>query len=268
MCRTWIIIYFRGISKEFNMKHIFSTTLLLITLGLTFNSASAEVLYSYVGAGPLTEQVSCTLLAIGDGSGGAWVEDGDELEAANQLCTEALENRATKGTLRASFIVEDALTASTSLGSVNVLSWQITDGTTTLTNETADISLTCFLSACSDNSIHVATDENGNIIEWEFGVSVDSTDGLIVGDLTGMSTIRQATSEPIIIGGTSMDHSAYLAFDDGSGLDSSGQIISGAPTTNFGSAEAGTWTATVIPVPAAAWLFISALGLLGFRRKR
>ncbi|MCC5795061.1 MAG: hypothetical protein JJT85_10075 [Chromatiales bacterium] len=45
-------------------------------------------------------------------------------------------------------------------------------------------------------------------------------------------------------------------------------IVSGNPNPLFNSAFAGTLNLTVVPVPAAVWLFASALGLVGFLRRR
>jgi hypothetical protein len=48
------------------------------------------------------------------------------------------------------------------------------------------------------------------------------------------------------------------------------RVVSGALTGNNGSAVSATYelNVTFIPVPAAVWLFISGLGLLGFMRRR
>jgi hypothetical protein len=94
----------------------------------------------------------------------------------------------------------------------------------------------------------ISTDSTGMITGWKF-IIYDGVDGL---GLSNISTSNQPGSDGDI---------TYYCTE----LIENGCNASFAAT---GIDGAGQWTMSTVPVPAAAWLFGSALGLVGFLRRR
>jgi hypothetical protein len=107
----------------------------------------------------------------------------------------------------------------------------------------------------------VTTDGSGDLTAW---VIFNEQSAFNEGDFIG---IDLANDLNIIL--NIFDATGYCAEDNVTGF------CSGVPGADASALQAsvfdspGTWTkSTVVPVPAAVWLFGSALGLLGWMRRR
>ncbi len=129
----------------------------------------------------------------------------------------------------------------------NFLEFSITDGVTVVTDD--DVS-----PAREDwgGGATLITDDTGAVSEWFFNVVRPVTLGNI-----GMSTINFPQNPGLIV----TDELTYCFFVSGSGCTGAGAWVRDNP---------GSWTITPIPIPipAGAWLFGSALGLLGWVKRR
>lgn len=126
------------------------------------------------------------------------------------------------------------------------------DGNTTISS----------LDQVSDWGFGFRTDEHGDIVEWGIGLS---NQGQLFGQgiFRGMNT-QFGFGAP---SGTGQDQTRYCSFspvnDSWMGCISiTSQIVA---TTD---ANKGSWTTTIVPIPGAAWLMLSALGILGAIRAR
>ena len=122
--------------------------------------------------------------------------------------------------------------------------WSISDGVTTITDQTADFS--------AFEPIQVGTDANGDIDEWRFIVQRLGTATQLLNELVYMQTIN--------LGGTVTDATAYCLEPNGTACSDTAVIT---------AAGSGGWEVMTVPVPAAVWLFGSGLlGLAGIARRR
>lgn len=271
-------------------KFIAASLLLATTL------VNAEVIYSYTGAAPMAEVISCTVLAPDQGDGvwqeGSTTEEGEWRQTWDQECAWESSDRPTHGALSASFSVGNVLAANLNAVLIDSLSWSIGNGAQTITNQTAGFSFGCAFSQgdVADNciggpaGIYVSTDSEGNITEWMFSITADSPEIFQPDDAILFSTSNPITRElfgfdgtpigTIVLGGDEASFYLKPALPGGSlcgpgcMVDDYGQIIYGPQTYEAVQTTAGAWTATVVPVPAAVWLFASGLGLLGWLRRR
>ena len=120
----------------------------------------------------------------------------------------------------------------------SVTAYSFNDGRFTLTNSNSGIL-----------DFIVTVDVTGNIMSWD----------ILVDDILG-ATIDEIVSS---LGTVSIGDSAFVGVCPEAICDRS------SPFTKFDTAvafESGTWS--VVPTPAAVWLFGSALGLLGWMRWR
>ena len=121
--------------------------------------------------------------------------------------------------------------------------WSISDGLTTITNTTTDYYLL---------TLQLGTDENGNIDQWRF---IAANSALSFGEVESMQTTFDA-------GFPTVDDTRYCTVDGGGGA--CGYVAVAEVADN-----AGDWSTTIVPVPAAIWLFATGLlGLVGVARRQ
>ena len=106
----------------------------------------------------------------------------------------------------------------------------------------------------SDLTLLVSTDAQGEITEWSFTASVSLIDLLSFSD-TDNYTYRSLYFD----GNPNNGDKRYLSEDFWNAC---------CTEENYISDSVGTWSSAVVPIPAAAWLFGSGLGLLGWYRRR
>jgi len=144
------------------------------------------------------------------------------------------------------FLIDDGYTFShcyqvwvTCSRTEGMIDWVITDGATTFTHNDPYFEV----------YVDLTLDEGGEVVDWYFFVKDYETQAdtpygenhLIIGAPTDNRTMYCSDTNP----------------------DGSCRISHAAHTFN-----GGTWTATVVPIPAALWLFASALTGLGWIRRK
>ena len=122
--------------------------------------------------------------------------------------------------------------------------WSISDGLTTITDQSTDFGLV--------TPLRVGTDASGNIIQWVFDVARINTQPL--GALNELRTVFGA-------GVSDVDDTRYCTrFTSGSCSYTAVALVDDNP---------GTWSVATVPLPAAVWLFGSGLlGLVGVAGQR
>jgi len=110
--------------------------------------------------------------------------------------------------------------------------------------------------------IQIRTDGTGSPRTWLIRIEQGAFNQ---GDYVGIGSLNEEFQPP---NPADFDRSSYCAVDNSTG--SCSDFPGGTFPANSASNESapGTWTITVIPLPAAAWLFGSALGLLVWIRRR
>lgn len=123
--------------------------------------------------------------------------------------------------------------------------WSISDGRTTITDQTQNIII----------DLQARTDSNGDIDIWYFNV----VDGAQL--LNQLYVLR--TSYGVFT--TDVDHTRYCTVDPGTGC----TVVDTAFVSDAPGQPQGAWVVSTVPVPAAVWLFASGLlGLIGLSRRR
>jgi len=149
--------------------------------------------------------------------------------------------------ITAEIIVEDLGTGKV-FGNITPVSWSISDGLSTITSDTPDWSFV--------DPLAVGTDGSGVIDLWNFSVWSDMITEASTGELQQMRTRD--------FSGFVDDQTGYCQSDDSTDCTFSGITFVKTSAPN----DVGSWTVSAVPVPAAAWLFGSALGLLGWLQRR
>jgi len=149
--------------------------------------------------------------------------------------------------ITAEIVIED-LGANKAFGTIAPVSWSIRDGNETITSLDAGWNF--------PDPLQVSTDGSGVIDSWNFFAWSDTIGEVAAGELQQLRTQD--------FGGLVRDTVGYCQSDDGMNCTFSGV----ARVETFAPNHVGSWTVSAVPVPAAAWLFGSALGLLGWLRRR
>ena len=259
------------------MKKI-AYSLSLATL-LTSN-AFATVIYSYTGADPMIAEEHCA-----------------PTDASYSSCyvTPAGMNM---GALEASFTFNTALAANLDNQAVNPEAWVVTANGITLDNtssgyrlEHQDYSETLSFFGSAPiiyDSILVSTDNSGAITNWQFAVRSNGWsegnpypgqpfagyDPLRIASNSGF-TYNRESGGLIICPTVPCDPESIPPPEVESVFVTGTDTLQFAAVTSayrYGHADAvsgsnGSWTMTVVPLPAGVWLFISALTALGLRKQ-
>jgi hypothetical protein len=152
------------------------------------------------------------------------------------------------------FVLAEALSDNTgvSIEIADMIDFSFSDGRNTITGSQTNL----------PTSIFLRTDSNGVITNWDINLSTSFTqpepDGLQSWQLWTRTNFDGSSSTDIgmtsecaaPIGGSGPCFSSY---------DDSANVFQGTP---------GIWTATVVPIPAAVWLFGSALAGLGWQKRK
>ena len=164
----------------------------------------------------------------------------DTNDATNPLCTIGAADCFTHVT--ASFELSTALGTNMAATTITPDAWSISDGLTTITDQTVDFFLFTLL---------IGTDASGNIDRWRF---LAANSALSLGEVSQIETTFNASLPTI-------DDARYCTV----GTTSSCSFVAVASL----SSNPGSWTVVTTPLPATAWLFASGLlGLLGISRRR
>ncbi len=151
------------------------------------------------------------------------------------------------------FVLDDAIAPNTlfhaegdrpELGAAPIALW-FTDGVTTITS----------LSEVIDWGMWIETDGTGALSVWQVGLQKAGNGP--VGTFLNMNVDYNFTP------GSGFDQTHYCNITDPNSCYSVGGRRVVTDTLNH-----GTWTITVVPIPAAAYLFGSALGVMGMMRRK
>jgi len=159
-------------------------------------------------------------------------------DPAKQRCT--IGDPGCFNNITASFEISTALGSNQPLLAVTPDAWSISDGLTTITDQTPNFLLL---------SLVVRTDAVGDIDAWNFVVYQSAP---ALNELSSMRTTHQA-------GNGTADDTRYCT-------DTTTGSCYVAVAENM--ASPGNWTTTTVPIPATIWLFTSGLlGLIGVSRR-
>jgi hypothetical protein len=148
--------------------------------------------------------------------------------------------------ITAEIVIED-LGANKAFGTIAPASWSISDGNETITSLDAGWNF--------PDPLQVSTDGTGVIDSWNFFVWSDTISEASTGELQQLRTQD--------FSGLVRDTTGYCQSDNGTNCTFTGV----AYVETFAPNHVGAWTVSAVPVPAAVWLFGSALGLLGWMRR-
>jgi hypothetical protein len=243
-------------------------SIIIILLLVTSGGASAETVYTYTGS-PYTSFAN----SLTDGYTGESLDiDADTLDQLDQYDSGLYESGMQ---ITIELVFENELAANENYilesdggarsryssqlynSDNRLLSYTFSDGVNTIYKTGDEMDYQWDSSAWELSWFHVNTDENGDILYWgleaeyfdcgmsiTFCFSVDSSWGPDPVDWDEMNF---------------GDHASYYRNLD------SGEFSRGANVTD---PTLGTWSSTVVPIPAAVWLFGSALAGLGWMRRK
>jgi hypothetical protein len=152
------------------------------------------------------------------------------------------------------FVLSEALSANAGvlIEIADMIDFSFSDGRNTITGSQTNL----------PTSIFLLTDSNGEITSWDINLSTSFSqpepDGLQSWQIWTRTNFDGSSSTDM---GMTSECAGPIG-DSGpclSSYDDSAIIFQGTP---------GTWTATAVPIPAAFWLFSSALAGLGWLRRR
>jgi hypothetical protein len=156
------------------------------------------------------------------------------------------------------FVIDDAIIDSYRLDiSDELLSFSFSDGVTTYTEGTSEVS-----------AFIVSTDVSGDITDWwivlKSGIDGDWQLGEEYHVLT-TQTFTYLLNSPVKDAGETYTCIDYQGGFAGMGGECTNNDLDAGSNRNV----PGTWAqSSVVPIPAAVWLFGSGLGLLGWFRRR
>lgn len=155
-----------------------------------------------------------------------------------------------------------------SIGSSPFASTILNDQITNLSVDTSTSTATATAYACVEGTFLSTVGASG-CGGHNFGTNFMSDSTTIWGP--GLAVSRTLGGDDVPTGGPPRDITSYdfgLVSWDGSTLIIGNGIPLGSTGSVFGGGEEMEFVVSAVPVPAAAWLFGSALGLLGWARRR
>jgi hypothetical protein len=177
--------------------------------------------------------------------------------------------------------VSDQMTLTVNLtGSFSATNWEINGGTVSFFDSAFQCGVADFSGVlCNPSTVGGGFQANGQMLSWGMaqgtgpGTGVSTTK---VFDATGSTQIAELAG---ILASLTIDGAGNITTVKGETRTGSGSSGGGCATSVRWSAAGGITcgtlairkleiTGTVVPVPAAAWLFGSALGLLGVARRK
>jgi hypothetical protein len=158
--------------------------------------------------------------------------------------------------------------AVSSIGSSSFSSSVLGDLITDLSIDTSTSTASATSYACSEGNF-LATVGASGCGGYNLGTNFANESTTIWGP--GLAVSRTIGGDDVITGGPPRDITSYdfgLVSFDGTTLIIGNGIPLGSTGPTFGGGEEMVFEVSAVPVPAAAWLFGSALGLLGWARRR
>jgi hypothetical protein len=153
------------------------------------------------------------------------------------------------------FVLSDALAADTGavIAIADMQDFSFTDGRNTITETQTSL----------PTSIFLQTDAAGNIFRWDINVGTSFDQPQPSGDQSW-----NIWSRTNFDGSNATDYASTDVCTSFGGTEERPCISSYSDTALILQGTPGTWTATAVPIPAAVWLFGSALAGLGWMRRK
>ena len=174
--------------------------------------------------------------------------------------------------------VSDSATLTLALtGTFTNTSWQVTGGTATFTDPNFQCAFADFSGVlCTTSATTGGFQPDGNMLSWGIDLQGGGVQEITMYDAAGVNVIGTIGGVLADVSVTSGPGDTVLALTTNNGEWRTGSSQGACNTQvrwdgagiSCGTLTTGDLNISVVPVPAAVWLFASALGLMGFARRR